>query len=140
MNLSTKQKWTHRRGRQTYAYQRVKGWGGINQEFGINITTLLYIKQITNRAYCVAQRTIFFCIFTNSYVYLIVVILMGLPRWLNGKEPTCQCRRLRFNLWIGRIPWERKWQPTPVFLPGKFSGQRSLLGYSPCSRKRICTT
>ena len=49
----------------------------------------------------------------------------------SGKESTCQCRRPRFNLWFGRIPWDRKWQPTPVFLPKKFHGQRSLVDYSP---------
>ena len=37
----------------------------------------------------------------------------------------------RFDLWVGKIPWRRKWQPTPVFLPGKSHGQRSLSGYSP---------
>ena len=36
-----------------------------------------------------------------------------------------------FNPSIGKIPWRRKWQPTPVLLPGKFHGQRSLVGYSP---------
>ena len=36
-----------------------------------------------------------------------------------------------FNLWVRKIPWRRKWQPTPVFLPGKSNGQRSLAGYSP---------
>ena len=41
-------------------------------------------------------------------------------------------RRCRFNPWVGKIPWRRKWQPTPVFLPRKFCGQRSLVGYSPC--------
>ena len=51
-----------------------------------------------------------------------------------GKESACQCRRhreCRFDLWVGRTLWRRKWQPTPVFLPGKFHGQRSLAGYSP---------
>ena len=38
---------------------------------------------------------------------------------------------LRFHPWVGKIPWRRQWQPTPVFLPGKFHGQRSLVGYSP---------
>ena len=38
--------------------------------------------------------------------------------------------------WIGKIPWRRKWQPTLVFLPGEFHGQRSLVGYSPWGRKR----
>ena len=40
-----------------------------------------------------------------------------------------------FNLWVGKIPWRRKWQPMPVFLPGESHGQRSLEGYSLCDRK-----
>ena len=39
--------------------------------------------------------------------------------------------------WLGKIPWRRKWQPTPVFLPGKSCGQRSLAGYSPRGHKRV---
>ena len=37
----------------------------------------------------------------------------------------------------GRIPWRRKWQPTPVFLPGQSHGQRSLVGYSPWGRHKV---
>ena len=37
----------------------------------------------------------------------------------------------KFNPWVGTIPWRRKWQPTPVLLPGKSHGWRSLVGYSP---------
>ena len=47
---------------------------------------------------------------------------IGLPRWLSGKESACQCRRYRrcgFDPWVGKSPWRRKWQPIPVFLPGK---------------------
>ena len=50
-----------------------------------------------------------------------------------------QCRTLGFDPWIRKIPWRRKWQPTPVFLPGKFHGQRSLAGYSPWSCKELDT-
>ena len=57
------------------------------------------------------------------------------PRWLGGKESTCQCRRHRFDPWVWKIPWRRKWEPTPVFLSGKSHGQRRLVGYSPCGRK-----
>ena len=56
--------------------------------------------------------------------------LNGLPRWLSGKESACHCKRHRFNPWVGKIPWRRIWQPTPVSLPGKRRGQRSLVGYS----------
>ena len=62
----------------------------------------------------------------------------GLPGGTSGKERTCQCRRLKgclFNPWVGKIPWNRKWQPPPVFLPGKFHGQRSLIGYGPWACK-----
>ena len=50
-----------------------------------------------------------------------------------GKESACLCRRYKrydFDPWVGKIPWRRKWQLTPVFLPGKFHRQRSLVGYS----------
>ena len=53
---------------------------------------------------------------------------------LRCREPACQCprhKRCRFNPWVGKIPWRRAWQPTPVFLPGKSHGQRILASYSP---------
>ena len=42
--------------------------------------------------------------------------------------------------WVRKIPWRRKWQPTPVFLPGEFHGQRSLASYSPWGHKQWDTT
>ena len=51
-----------------------------------------------------------------------------------------QWRRPRFESWVGKIPWRRKWQSTPVLLPGKSHGQRSLVGYSPWGRKESDTT
>ena len=59
----------------------------------------------------------------------------GLPRQLSGKESACQCKRHRFNPWVGKIPWRRIWQPTAVFCCGEFHGQRSLVGYSPWDHK-----
>ena len=44
-------------------------------------------------------------------------------------------RRPGFDPWVGKIPWTKEWQPTPVFLPGEFHGQRSLVGYSPQGHK-----
>ena len=55
----------------------------------------------------------------------------GLSMWLSGKESACQCRKHKrhgFDPWVRKISWGRKWQATPVFLPGKFHGQRSLVG------------
>ena len=48
--------------------------------------------------------------------------------------------RLGFDTWVGKIPWRRKWQPTPVHLPGKYHGQRSLVGCSPWGHKESDTT
>ena len=65
-----------------------------------------------------------------------------LLRWHSGKESTCQrrrCKRCGFDPWVRKIPWSRKWQPTLIFLPGKFYGQRSLVGYSPWGRKESDT-
>ena len=42
-----------------------------------------------------------------------------------------QCGRPGFDPWVRKIPWRRKWQPTPVFLPGESHGRRSLVGYNP---------
>ena len=64
---------------------------------------------------------------------LVIDYILQLPRWHNHKESACQCRRCKrhgFDPWVGKIPWSRKWQPTLVFLPGKFHGQRNLVGYS----------
>ena len=49
----------------------------------------------------------------------------------SGKEPACQCKRLKRG---------ERWQPTPVFLPGESHGQRNLMGYSPWGRKELDTT
>ncbi|CAI9158409.1 unnamed protein product [Rangifer tarandus platyrhynchus] len=56
------------------------------------------------------------------------------------KKCFLQCRRPRFNPWVGKILWRRKWQPTLVFLPGEFYEQRSLAGYSPWGGKELDTT
>ena len=79
------------------------------------------------------------------WVYLSMIKVMcdklsWLPRWLSGKEFACQCRRHKFDRWVEKIPWRRKWQATPVFLPGKSHGQRSLAGYGPWVHKELDTT
>ena len=57
-----------------------------------------------------------------------------------GRRICMQCRRPGFDPWVGKIPWRRKWQPTPVSLPGKSHGQRSLVGCSPWGCKESGTT
>ena len=63
----------------------------------------------------------------NSFSYL-----RGFPDRPSDKKSACQYwrhTRLEFNPWVRKIWWRRKWQPTSLFLPGKFHGQRSLMGY-----------
>ena len=60
--------------------------------------------------------------------------LLRLLSWLSGTVSTHECRshkRDGFSPWARKISWSGKWHPTPVFLPGKSQGQRSLVGYSP---------
>ena len=63
-----------------------------------------------------------------------------LPWWFRWKWICLQCRRLRFNPWVGKISWRRIWQPTPVFLPGESHRRRGLAGYSPWGRKELDIT
>ena len=71
---------------------------------------------------------------TDLYAYLSVIYIYCL-------SIIClQHRRPGFEPWVGKIPWRRKWQSTPVLLPGKSHGQRSQVGYSPWGRKESDTT
>ena len=75
----------------------------------------------------------------NFLIYDMVLF----PRWCSGKESSCQykrCRRHGFDPWVKKIPWSRKWQQISVFLPGRFHGQRSLVGYSAWGCKELDVT
>ena len=79
----------------------------------------------------------------NTSYIMLRIYFDGLLRWLGGKASTCHCRRHRrhwFDPCIGKIPWRRKWLSTPVFLPGKFHGQRSLAGFSPWGLRELDMT
>ena len=76
--------------------------------------------------------------FWSHFGYLYVKC--GLPWWLSGLESACQCRRHRFEPWVTKIPWRRKWQPSPAFLPGKYQRQRNLVGCSPWGGKKLDIT
>ena len=60
--------------------------------------------------------------------------ILGFPSGSDGKESTCQCR---FNPWVGKMPWRRVWQPTPIFLLGKSHGQNSLAGLQSMGLQRV---
>ena len=67
---------------------------------------------------------------------MMLISLLGLSWWLSGKESAFSAGDTSLIL-VGKIPWRRKWKPTPIFLPGNSYGQRNLAGYSPCNRKRV---
>ena len=69
--------------------------------------------------------------FKSGVVGDICIIMANSPDGSDGKESAYNTG----DFWIGKIPWRREWQPTPVFLPGEFHGQRSLGGYSPWGQK-----
>ena len=71
---------------------------------------------------------------------IMVYCTSQVAQWLRIRLPMQVLRRPRFDLWIGKIPWKKKWQPIAVFLPGKPHGQRSLVGYSPWGCKELDTT
>ena len=75
----------------------------------------------------------------GALVYFITyeISKSGLPQWLSGKESTCQCRGHRLDPWVRKIPWRRKWELIPVFLPKKSHGQRNLAGYSQSGHKTV---
>ena len=73
------------------------------------------------------------CVYVYMYIYMCVYIYI----W---SSLVSQCRRRRFDCWVGKIPWRRKWQPTPVSLPGKSHGQGSLVGCSSWGRIESDTT
>ena len=62
------------------------------------------------------------------------------PGGSDGKSVCLQCGRPGFDPWVRKIPWRRKWQPTPVLLPGKSHGWRNLVGYNPWGHKGLDTT
>ena len=72
-------------------------------------------------------------------INLAAAVNFMFSRWHSGKESASQCRGSSFDPWVWKIPWSREWQPTPVFLPGKFHKQRNLVGYSPWGCKELDT-
>ena len=73
------------------------------------------------------------CAHNHHPITCRIYLLLGFPGGTSGKEPTCQSRRHKrcgFNPWVRKILWRKKWQHTPVLLPGKSHGQMSLAGDS----------
>ena len=83
--------------------------------------TILYSHQ-----QCVMVSILGTLVIVRNFDSLVAQMVKCLP----------EMRRPGFNPWVRKIPWRRKWQPTPVLLPRKFHGLRSRVGYSPWGRKK----
>ena len=76
--------------------------------------------------------------FSKLFIYLYkLYIFWGFLWWLRWYVICLQWGRPGFDPWIGKIPWRKEWQPTPVFLPEEFHGQKSLVSYSPWDCKEL---
>ena len=114
----------------------INTWGRFPQEIRVYLRcSLTYVLVLSNFIVLLYRKH-----FEPNTMYLTVLLMLfGLPWWLSDKESFCQCKNLRFNCWVRKIPWRRIWQLTPVFLPGKSHEQKRLgnptdrraLGYSP---------
>ena len=107
---------------------RIRGWVAIGAVISILETTRLWgtnTNHIHRNSLYSPKYLVGFC-FSEYGIYL--------PG--GSVSRVClQCRRPRFHPWVVKIPWRRKWLPTPIFLPGKFHGQRGLESYSPWVHK-----
>ena len=87
------------------------------------------------RVYSIYTYKFYYILYMCTYIHIL-----DFPGGSDGKSVCLQCRRPRFDPWVRKMPWRRKWQPTPVLLPGKSHGRRSLVGYSQWCRKELGMT
>ena len=96
--------------------------------------------------FCLLHSTGFYFFFfkespdPTSLNWFLDPLIQRLPWWFSGKESACTVRRHRrpgFNPWVRKIPWKRKWQPTPVFLPGESPWTEEPGGLQPIGSQRV---
>ena len=99
------------------------GWPPPNEAFLISIWDWPKVTHTEHHSHCTR-----------------VFLKRGFPGDSAVRNLPARYRRCKFSPWVGKIPWRRKWQPTPVVLPGKSHGQRSLEGPSPWGHRELDTT
>ena len=86
------------------------------------------------------QHFSFFLALFDRIIFPFALTYFWLPWWLTWLRSFKQRRRPRLDRWVRKIPWRREWVSTPGFLPEKWHGPRSLVIYTPWSRKESDTT
>ena len=117
---------------------RVLEWGAIAFSESERQTLPIGKERGETLTHFLLQPELVPCWTPQPLLSLFPIVLGGFPDGSVVKD--LPIRRCRFNPWVGKIPWRRKWQPTPVFLPGKSHGQKSLVGYSSWHTKELGTT
>ena len=100
-----------------------------------------FVIKITVRTYhCFKLLTIKSC--TSVFLLCDSNLIFSNSSFPSGsdRKECLKCRTPRFKPWVGKMHWRKKWQPTPVFLPGESHGQRGLAGCSLWGRKELDTT
>ena len=127
-------------GRRRRGQQRMRWLDGITDSMDVNLSELWELVMDREAWHAAIHGVAKSRTRLSNWTELIEY--MGFPGGPSGEESTYQCRRCKrwgFTPWVGKIHWSRKWQPTPVFLPGKFHGQRILMGYSSWGHKQSDT-
>ena len=114
-----------------YCLLFLQGW--------IQVLIFLWKSSLKIQPFVITTYSKHFSVFVIC-ILVYTTLYLGFPGGASGKESACQCWRCRFDPWVEKIPWRRKWQTTPVFLLGESHGQRSLAGYSPWGPKELDTT
>ena len=96
----------------------IRNW---SEPYGTSVNLFILLSSLVHLGYM------------QIHVIQFPLVILGFPGGSDGKDG--KWGRPRFDPWVGKIPWRRKWQPTPVFLPGELHGQRRMAGYGPWGHK-----
>ena len=102
-------------GKPAYSYSRCTRTCKLDR----HVLAFVETDKLSVESHCLWKVELEFLEQTLFYFKLCCKPMQGFPGGLVIKESSCQYRRLGFYPWVRKIPWRRKWQPTPIFLPGK---------------------